>query len=268
MARVPSSDRLTSSVPGKRPVSVGRSASRQRVGTNGYRPRTRNEPPGGGVRRRKFAAGPAGSSGVDEGLGLADGGRRRLGSRAWGSGVPSETTRCRRPRGGAVRWSLVRPRGSRALLGSRRIILTTLAGRAAMWPAGNGSRRKCDKTTPFGLTAPSPLSYVGCALIGERPGTGSRQGTLAETPRSRTGRKVGSSGTLRSGPFLFPSTSLLLIAPHPVAHLIPTLTGSFDPLHGLSRIVDSLRAPPGAHGMRRQRCDRERWWPRWCWGRC
>ena len=53
-------------------MSVGRSASRHRVCTSGYRPCTRNDPPGGGLRRRDVAAlaspsSPAGSP-EDEGV--------------------------------------------------------------------------------------------------------------------------------------------------------------------------------------------------------
>jgi hypothetical protein len=48
---------------------MGRSSSRQRVGTKGYRPRTRKDPPGGGVKRRSVAAASAGSSETD---GLAE----------------------------------------------------------------------------------------------------------------------------------------------------------------------------------------------------
>src|SRR5918999_1849709 len=70
---------------------------------------------------------------------------------------------------------------------------------------GAGPGGKCDKTTGSGLTEHAVASYRALALIGGKPGAGSRQGTLAETPRSRTGRKVGSSGTLRSGSFLSPA---------------------------------------------------------------
>src|SRR5215210_2750970 len=133
MATVPSSDRFTRSVPGKRPVSLGRSAPRQRVGTNGYRPRTRNEPPGGGVSRRKLAAGPAGSSGVEEGLGLAaeaDGvsvPSVELGRSFGDYAVQATTKRSSATVARTLTWPPL-------LLRSRRIILTTLTGRVVLWP--------------------------------------------------------------------------------------------------------------------------------------
>lgn len=169
---VPSSERLTRSVPGNRPVSVGGSASRQRVATNGYRPRTRNEPPGGGVRRRKLDAVSAGSSIVAEGLGSAED--------VEGDAVPSVELG-RSPGVDEVHEVHATSTSSSATVArtqtglpfvprSGRIILTTLAGRAAGGHVGDTSRRKCDKTTLFGLTAPSPLSYVGPALIGVNRG--------------------------------------------------------------------------------------------------
>jgi hypothetical protein len=54
-------------------VSVGRSASRQRVSTSGYLPRTRNDPPGGGVSRREVAPTSPCPSGACEEEGTADG---------------------------------------------------------------------------------------------------------------------------------------------------------------------------------------------------
>lgn len=68
------------------------------------------------------------------------------------------------------------PACARMMLGFGRIIPTTLAARGADGPVGARTRRKCDKTTPFGLTAPTSLSYVGSALIGGNRGRGAGKG--------------------------------------------------------------------------------------------
>lgn len=68
------------------------------------------------------------------------------------------------------------PAGVGVMLGFGRIIPTTLAARGADGPVGARTRRKCDKTTPFGLTAPTSLSYVGSALIGGNRGRGAGKG--------------------------------------------------------------------------------------------
>ena len=114
-----------------------------------------------------------------------------------------------------------------------------------------GIDRKCDKTGPSGLTAHLVASYGARALIGERPGTGSRQGTLAETPRSRTSREVGSSGTLRLGHFFFgfwgPPSSAAGRSRQP-PRLIPTLTGLSAPFSRPRASLTHSGATSGAHG--------------------
>ena len=68
------------------------------------------------------------------------------------------------------------PADVRMMLGFGRIIPTTLAARGADGPVGARTRRKCDKTTPFGLTAPTSVAYFGPALIGGNRGRGAGKG--------------------------------------------------------------------------------------------
>jgi hypothetical protein len=64
----------------------------------------------------------------------------------------------------------------RSVVGCRRVMTTTLAGRRAYRLVGTSTRRKCDKTPPFSLTVPTSLSYVGPALIGGNRGRGAGKG--------------------------------------------------------------------------------------------
>ena len=68
------------------------------------------------------------------------------------------------------------PADARMMLGFDRIIPTTLAARGVDGRVGARTRRKCDKTTRFGLTAPTSLSYLGSALIGGDRGRGAGKG--------------------------------------------------------------------------------------------
>ena len=133
-ASVPSSARRTSSVPGKRPVrrrSFGDRGSAR--GRTGIGPRTRKEPPGGGVSRSEVAAGPAGSSGGDEAARRSPTeARRRRGSRAWGwerSLVGGDAVHATTTSEHAATVARA-PRGSRRRPGVVGCIPTTLAGRA------------------------------------------------------------------------------------------------------------------------------------------
>ena len=210
-ASVPSAARRTRNVPGKRPVRLGRSGWRHGEGTNGNVPRTRKDPPGGAVSRTESAPSPRRSF-EGEGEGAVD----AVGDGEDGDAEVGALDVVGRPSRDPVhatmtsRTAAMQRRGVPRSVGRRGCIPSTLAARPAGWlgrSEGSGRTvpghrsRKCDKTGPYGLTADHVASYGAPALIGERPGTGSRQGTLAETPRSRTSRKVGSSGTLRSGHF-------------------------------------------------------------------
>src|SRR5688572_20042621 len=146
------------SVPGNRPVSVGRSAPLQGVPTSGYRPRTRNDPPGGGVRRREVVPPSAGLSGGSDGVGPA------VEEDAAGveAGPPPDVGPP--PRGVAAHASAtttniaatVRARAAaRRILEGPALMATTLACEGPGGPPGPDRRGKCDKTALFGLTAPT-----------------------------------------------------------------------------------------------------------------
>src|SRR5688572_2784875 len=155
------------SVPGNRPVSVGRSAPLQGVPTSGYRPRTRNDPSGGGVRRREVAPPSAGPSGGFDGVGPAgeedasvveverplDVGPPPRGVAVHASATTTIIAAMGRARGGNPE----DPRGPC-------VMATTLACEGPAGPPGPDRQRKCDKTALFGLTAPTPPSYLGFAL--------------------------------------------------------------------------------------------------------
>lgn len=95
----------------------------------------------------------------------------RVGIAPSSRGVPVHATITRST--AAVARDEVRPR---KILKGFAIIATTLTGRWAVRPLEPDIGRKCDKTTPFGLTAHTPLSYVGCALIGVNRGRGAGKG--------------------------------------------------------------------------------------------